>query len=261
MQEQTALAPAEAEAVKVPESPQQPELNAPKGESEQASAAKSEPEKQDADPSAEKKRTASGRIAELHAQKKQAEAQRDYALEEARRLRAALDKTNPAAIESLPFEQQEAARLKQAVQSAQLDQKIGDLDQAATNARQLRAATFQAKIEEAIDRMPDLHQKFGSIPLSEAAADLIAESDHAAEVAYFLGNNPREAHRIYGLPAHLQGAEIARIEARVSAPSPMRKVSQAPSPVPTLGGSRSPALKDPADMTFAEYEKMRMGTK
>lgn len=92
--------------------------------------------------------------------------------------------------------------------------------------------------------------------MSDHAADLIAESDKGAEIAYWLGKNPHEATRINHLPPHMQGAEIARIEARLSTVS-TRKTSNAPTPPPVLNGQTAPGVKDPSSMSMAEYAKWR----
>ncbi len=199
----------------------------------------------------------SERISQIHAAKKQAEAEAAMARQEAQRLRDELDKLRSQPRDQMPFEDQDALRVREAVKLERLEEKQAEAQFREQLAVQARSATFQAKVEAAAERMPDLVEKFSRVPLSEQAADLIAESDRAAEIAYYLGNNPQEAHEIYRLPAHLQGARIARIEARLSAAPSVRKVSQAPSPPPALSGASSPGVKDPGTMSMEEYAKWR----
>lgn len=193
------------------------------------------------------------RFNEVYAQKKQAEAEAAYARQEAGRLRAELDKLRQIPTDQATYEQQDELRMRAAVKEERLLEKEAEAQRRTEQAQEARIVAFQAKVDEARERMPDFDHVFYSVPVSEVAAELIAESSKAAEVAYFLGKNPDQAKRIYQLPAHLQGAEIARIEARVSAAPQVRKVSKAPPPVSTIGGQSSPGVKDPGQMTEAEY--------
>lgn len=199
----------------------------------------------------------SERISQIHAAKKQAEAEAAMARQEAQRLRDELERLRSQPRDQMAFEDQDALRVREAVKLERLEEKQAEAQFREQLAAQARVASFQAKVEAAAERMPDLVEKFSRVPVSEQAADLIAESDRAAEIAYYLGNNPQEAHEIYRLPAHLQGARIARIEARLSAAPQVRKVSQAPSPPPALSGASSPGVKDPGTMSMEEYAKWR----
>lgn len=202
------------------------------------------------------KQTASERIGQIYARLKTAEADREFAFQIARQAQEELRKLRETPVEQLPYEQQEAARLRQVVKEHSAEEKIASAQQAALRAQQARVAAFHAKVEAARDRMPDFDQVFPNTPISEAAADIIAESDRAAEIAYYLGKNPVEAQQIYSLPPHLQGREIARIEAKVSVP--VRRTSAAPPPVPQVAAaSAAPSAKDPANMTMAEYSEWR----
>ena len=192
------------------------------------------------------------RFSQVYAQKKQAEAEAAYARQEAGRLRAELDRMRQTPLDQVPYEQQDELRMRAAVKEERLLEKEAEAVQRTKLAQDARITAFQAKVEEARERMPDF-DAFYRVPVSEVAAELIAESSKAAEVAYWLGKNPDAAHKIYQMPAHLQGAEIARIEARVSAAPQVRKVSKAPPPVSTIGGQSSPGVKDPGAMTEAEY--------
>jgi len=197
------------------------------------------------------------RFSQVYAQKKQAEAEAAFARREAMQLREELDKMRSTPMDQVPYEQQDELRVRTAVKEERLAEKAAEAQRAQWQADQARIAAFQAKVSEARERMPDFDQVFSQVPVSEVAADLIAESEKAAEIAYYLGKNPQDAARIYRLPPHLQGAEIARIEARVAAAPTVRKVSKAPAPPPQLGGASSPGLKDPAAMSMDEYAAWR----
>lgn len=195
------------------------------------------------------------RYSRLHAESKQYQAEATIARAEAQRLKAELDKLTANRPDEFDPNAQ-AHQLKQVVKSERLEQKVEEADLASQKAARARQEAFIAKVDAARDRMPDFDQVFPNTPISEVAAELIADSDKAAEIAYWLGKNPKDAARIYDLPPHLQGAEIARIEGRLSTVS-TRKTSNAPTPPPVLNGQSAPGSKDPASMTMAEYAKWR----
>jgi hypothetical protein len=255
MPEAASQVPVASEQPPVPASP--PETPAPEP-TKAESAEPPKPEGSDEGEEAPKKarQPASERISQLYAQKKAAEADAFLARQEAQRYYDELRKLRETPVDQLPYEQQEAARLKQVVKEHTAEEKVAQAQMAAVRAQQARVTAFQAKVDAARDRMPDFDQVFATTPISEAAADIIAESDRAAEIAYYLAKNPAEAQQIYGLPPHLQGREIARIEAKVSVP--VRRTSAAPPPVPQVAAaSAAPSAKDPANMTMAEYSEWR----
>jgi len=201
----------------------------------------------------------SERISQIHAQKKQAEAERSIALQEVARLRSELEKLTNVKVDELPYDQQDSLRVRAAVKAERLEEAQSAA--AIQNERALRAQqeTFLTKVEAVADRMPDLIEKFARVPVTEKSAEIIAASDKAPEIAYYLANNPRDAHYISSLPDHLQGAAIKDIEHRVSSAPTVRKVSTAPSPPPTLNGGATPGAKDPGNMTMEEYAAWRKG--
>lgn len=155
-----------------------------------------------------------------------------------------------------------AAATRRAVKEERLEQIGENYKRAAEDLSTKRAQTFERKLEDARERIPDLDaalEDFARLPVTEAAADLIADSEKSAEIAYFLAKNPAEAHRIARLPNHLQGAEIARIEAKVSTAPQARKVSNAPPPPTMINGSSSPTSKTPAEMGVEEMQKLIYG--
>ncbi len=262
MEETNPLAPV-ADA-SVPESNPAPEVKpaAPAAEGAQPSAESADsgqPKAETEEEVAQKLKRAKSqeRYDRLKAESKQYQAEALVRRAEVQRLQAELDKLRAAKPDELDPEH-DSHRLKSVVKTERLEQKQEEADQAAHRAARARADAFSAKVEAARDRMPDFDQVFPSTPISEVAAELIADSDKAAEIAYWLSKNQQEAHRIYQLPAHLQGAEIARIENRVSTVS-TRKTSNAPTPPPVLSGQTAPGAKDPASMSMSEYAKWREG--
>ena len=117
---------------------------------------------------------------------------------------------------------------------------------------------FEAKVDEARERIPDIDQAlrdFANLPLSSEAAEVLAESTKAAELAYFLAKNPEQAHRLARMPAAKQGAELARIEQRIGSVQP-RRTSAAPPPVPMIGASSAPAAPTLQSASVAEIAGM-----
>lgn len=258
-------APAEADALKVPVASQdQSQINTPdaqvadgtqpSAESEQ-SGEKKTPTPEEIAQQAKQARSRE-RYNRAHAESKQYQAEAIAARAEAQRLKQQLAELRSKPTDNLPIEQQDSQRLKDVVKSERLEQAEDAATRAAQRAAAARSSSFMAKVDAARERMPDFDQVFHQTPISEAAADLIADSEKGAEIAYWLGKNPTEAVRIYDLPNHLQGAEIARIEARLSTVSP-RKTSNAPTPPPVLNGQSSPGAKDYNSMSMAEYAKAR----
>lgn len=157
-----------------------------------------------------------------------------------------------------PYDARHATR--QAVREDRLEQTVEAAKSAAQAVDAARAMAFQAKLEEARERIEGLDeglQAFARLPVSSAEmADLIAESEKAPELANYLGRNPQEFYRISRLPIHLQGAEIARLEMRVSTPPAARKTSNAPPPPPMINGTSSPASPTVAEMGVSDLQKL-----
>lgn len=120
-------------------------------------------------------------------------------------------------------------------------------ERAETERKATRQETFEEKVRPHLERMPGVLDKFyATRGITELMADFIVESDKTAEIAQFLATNQSEALRIGKLPAVRQAIELTRIEARLSSPDIVRRVSQAPAPAETrLKGGSSPAPFDP----------------
>ena len=94
---------------------------------------------------------------------------------------------------------------------------------------------------------------FDDLPVSQAMADAVMESDVAPKLLAFMSKNPAEVERIAKLSPVKQIVELGKLEAKIQLPT---KISKAPSPISPIGnqGSVSPTL---ANSSFAEYKKMR----
>ena len=114
------------------------------------------------------------------------------------------------------------------------------------------------KLEAARERIPDLDdsiRKFAELPVTSEAAEIIAESEKAAEIAHWMGRNPEQAVKISRMSPAMQGRAIAQIESRVSVPP--KKQTAAPPPPAKLKPATAPRAKDPSEMTAAEYVEWR----
>lgn len=208
------------------------------------------------DEDSEPKRTAKARISELYGQKKAAERATDMAVREANELRRQLQEIQKTT-DPNDWQQQQRADVRSAVKEERLTQLHQEAVNSAQQAVELRERGFMAKVEAARERMPDLDdalRTFSQLPISETAADIISESDKAAEISYFLAKNEGEARRIAGLPPHKQAYELAKIEARVS-PAVPRRTSNAPPPVPMVGASSAPSTPSLKEMSVADIAK------
>lgn len=185
-----------------------------------------------------------------------------YAAErEARALRERLESLENRKHEPVDPEDYEAVerqRLRQVYDETRREDYSYEAQKAQEQAHVARMELFNAKLEAARDRIPDLDQslqQFGQLPVTEDSAELIAASPFAAEIAHHLGNNPKKAYELSRMPPALQGAEIARLESRFNLPQ--KKVSKAPPPPSKIAANSAPQTKDPREMSAAEYIRMR----
>lgn len=136
---------------------------------------------------------------------------------------------------------------------------------AAETERQELVSSFQQKEASFIASNPDYFQVAYAAPCSEVMGRAIAKYDNGPEILYALGKNPAQAYAIANLPPAQQVHAIAEVEAQLtgtrSVPqaavtSPVKPISSAPAPVPTVSGS-APIEKDPEKMSTEEWLKWR----
>ena len=99
-----------------------------------------------------------------------------------------------------------------------------------------RSESFLDKAEKATERYPDFQSVVSnpSLPINEAMAEFIAESDLGADVAYFLGKNPSKAMDISQLSPIKAARELVKIETELAA-RPKANPSKAPEPINPVG--------------------------
>ena len=119
----------------------------------------------------------------------------------------------------------------EALADQRAEQKLAEREQRKQQTEILNA--YHDKEEEVRAKYDDFEQVAynPNLPITTVMAQSIQASDIGPEVAYHLGANPREAERISRLSPILQAKEIGRIEAQLAANPPVKKTSNAPSPI------------------------------
>lgn len=140
------------------------------------------------------------------------------------------------------FRTAQAAQIR-AAQQAQQAEVLGTFNGRLENGRSTYADFDEVVFNPAVD-------------ISTAMVEALVDCEHGADVAYWLGKNPKEASRIAGLSRAAQAREIGKIEAKLSSRSV--RTTNAPPPVRTVTGGGS-ARRDPASMSMDEYRRWRMG--
>lgn len=99
-----------------------------------------------------------------------------------------------------------------------------------------RSESFIEKAEKAAERYPDFQTVVSNpaLTINESMVEFIAESDHGADVAYFLGKNPAKAAEIASLSPVRAARELTRIEGELAA-RPKTQPSKAPEPITPVG--------------------------
>jgi len=119
----------------------------------------------------------------------------------------------------------------EALADQRAEQKLAEREQRKQQTEILNA--YHDKEEEVRAKYDDFEQVAynPNLPITTVMAQSIQASDIGPEVAYHLGANPREAERISRLSPIMQAKEIGRIEAQLAANPPVKKTSNAPSPI------------------------------
>ena len=122
---------------------------------------------------------------------------------------------------------------------------------------QTDAENWASHMEDARKRYPDFDQVAlrGDIPVSPSLAKMIAQSDVAGELAYFIGKNPEIAGQVSNMTPVDMARAVGRLEAHLNAPKP-KTVSTAPEPI-TPVRPKAAATVDPAKMTAAQFAEWR----
>jgi len=110
--------------------------------------------------------------------------------------------------------------------------------------------SYQEREEAAREKYTDFEQVAYNpkLTITNVMAETIQSSDIGPELAYYLGSNPKDAHRIANLSPLSQAKEIGKIEAKLAADPPMKKTTSAPAPItPVTARSSGGAAFDTTD--------------
>jgi hypothetical protein len=126
----------------------------------------------------------------------------------------------------------------------------------------LRAKMEQERIIQQRNALAEKAETEGSyaffndttLPVTKEIADIVLESENSLALANYLGDNVSELRKIAGLPPHMQGAAVAKLEMRLTAPK-ARPLSAAPAPGPTVSGRA--AVRTPETMSTDEWMRWR----
>lgn len=138
--------------------------------------------------------------------------------------------------------------------------KLTDLQKQGQEAmRQRQQHEAQSAFREREDAAREKYADFDEVaynpalPITDAMAETIQQADNGTDLAYYLGKNPSEAARIAKLSPFLQAKELGRLEAKLPASVPAKKVSAAPEPfTPVNGKGGGTPVMDSLDPKFIE---------
>jgi len=135
-------------------------------------------------------------------------------------------------------------------------------------------AQWRARLQVAETKYPDFLKVVGAADMfvPNAVLQYITESDHGADLTYYLAKHPEEAKEIAKLSPTKAVARVGKLESQFEKPTkPTEPVAAAPAKAPERGGAPPPITPisgtgagtvnlDPAKMSFQElraYERER----
>jgi len=195
--------------------------------------------------------------------KRLAREQRKWEREQVQRAQPAVQPATPVAPEQ--FESTDAYVEALAAQKA--EQLLAQREQQKQQSALLES--YHDREEKAREKYDDFEQVAynPNLPITDVMAQTIQASDIGPEVAYHLGANPKEAERIARLSPILQAKEIGKLEEKLSSNPPVKKTSNAPSPISplTARSTGTPAydttdprsIKTMSTSDWIEAERMR----
>jgi len=168
-----------------------------------------------------------------------------------------------------PEPKREAYSTDEAFNQAQIEHRIAQeaeriaQEREARREAEKRRMTFLERAEAVQEKYPDYDAVVSnpSLPINEAMAEFITESDIGPEVAYYLGKNPAKARQLAEMSAVKAARELALIEQELkSKPKPTSKAPEPITPVGNRGkGAVSSLPSDSDDIeTWMRKERQRL---
>lgn len=129
----------------------------------------------------------------------------------------------------------------------------------ATQAQRIEA--WQERLDAAREKYEDFDDVMSDdIEVSQAVTEVLLDSEHGADLAYWLGTHTDEAERINRLSPVAAARELGRLEAQfIKAPEGAAKPAPKPKAKPPTPVKRSASTveKSPDDMNFQEFKAWR----
>lgn len=242
-----------------------PNADAPKADPPPAADGEKPTVTEPPDPEAEAKAKARAdrqKVSRLYKQAAEEKARREFAEKQLEDLR----RPPPTAIaEGAPDpekftdirEYTKAVREHERVQAVKDYEHQQALKQSTAQQNKLVSA-WDAQVDSGSEKYEDFDTVVGELKPTSPWAIAIMESDNAADVAYFLGKNLKEAQRIIALSPVSQIREIGKIEAKLLAAPPTPKpVSKAPAPISPVSGQTVLSEEITDGMPFEKFMKLR----
>ena len=117
---------------------------------------------------------------------------------------------------------------------------------------------WNAATDRGAEKYEDFDTVVGDLKPTSPWSIAIMQSENAADVAYHLGKNLKEAQRIISLNPIAQIYEIGRLSAKLlSAPPVVKRASKAPAPITPLSGGALADSNLEAVMPYENFLKVR----
>jgi len=137
-----------------------------------------------------------------------------------------------------------------------------------------RQEAFFSKIDKAKEKHPDFDEvarkppQDGGSTINQPMYETLMDCEHAADIAYYLGQNVEESRRIGSLPPLAAAREIGKLEAQFAGPTPppQKSTTKAPAVTKPVGGKETLPKKwdnmteDDAEEFIASRNKAEFGT-
>jgi hypothetical protein len=158
------------------------------------------------------------------------------------------------------YESYEAAKEDYLISKAE-ERAAAKIQQQQMQQRMIQQHTaFQERLSAAVEEDPEIAEYVNdrSLTISNPMLEVIRESEVAPQLIKYLGQNRKEAQKIYNMSPLAAARELGKLEERMIAkPKPeVKRVSAAPKPIQpvTLSGSSS---VDEASLSMEEWARRR----
>ena len=168
---------------------------------------------------------------------------------------AAAEVVEPSLDDFASYEEYEEAKTNFIVHRAKVELMTEFKRTQSEQQAQEQSKTFQERLNTAAADDPDLLDIANdlTLPINSTMAEIVRGSDSAPAMLKWLDSNRKEAARIAQLSPIASAHAMGKVEALLAAgakPTPPRQVSQAPSPISTVG---------PAGASIVDEEALPMG--